>query len=434
MGLADERARIHGSSPVMASATPMPEPPIDVDRIERRLDAIWEIGRTERGGVTRLAYSDEETEAIEYVISELDDRFAVETDQIGNVFAETEPGADEALYLGSHLDSVHNGGRLDGVLGVVCALEAIEAALDAPGTPPVPPGLAIFRAEESARFGQATVGSRGALGLLRVEDLSAQDQSGVPLWQAIQQAGFRPTNLSEPSIDVDRLTGYLELHIEQGRVLDETGDAVGVVTSIRAPVRYRVTVLGSDDHSGATPMGMRRDALAAAARLVSAVETIATEAAEEGDVVATVGDIDAPDGAMNKVCGEVTFPVDIRSNDVPHRDRVERRVLEVFEDLAAERDIELELEEVSRSDPVELDEDVLDRLDELAASTETTHRRLPSGGGHDAMNFQQVGVPTGMLFVPSVDGVSHSPREATRREAVRDATTVLARSVLEGLD
>ena len=407
---------------------------IDVDRIERRLDAIWDIGRTDRGGVTRLAYADEETEAIEYVLGELDDRFRVETDHIGNVVAETDPGADETVYLGSHLDTVHNGGRLDGVLGVVCALEAIEAALDAPGDPPIPPTLAVFRAEESARFGQATVGSRGALGLLTVEDLSAQDQSGIPLWQAIQRAGFRPDNLSEPSVDVDRIGGYLELHIEQGRVLDEAGDHVGVVTSIRAPVRYRVRVRGADDHSGATPMGMRRDALAGAARLVCAVEDIATEAAEDGDVVATVGDIHAPDGAMNKVSGDVRFPLDVRSNDVAYRDEVEARLLDAFEAIAAERDVELELEEVSRSDPVELDPSICDRLDDLAAATGTAYRRLPSGGGHDAMNFQEVGVPTGMLFVPSVDGVSHNPDEETDREAVRDATTVLARAVLEGLD
>ena len=412
----------------------MTDPRIDVDRIERRLDAIWEIGRTDRGGVTRLAYADEETEAIEYVLGELDDRFAVETDQIGNVFCETDPDADATVYLGSHLDTVHNGGRLDGVLGVVAALEAIEAALDAPGEPPVPPGLAIFRAEESARFGQATVGSKGALGLLTVEDLSAQDQSGIPLWQAIQRAGFRPDNLSAPSIDVDRLAGYLELHIEQGRVLDEHGEAVGVVTSIRAPVRYRVTVRGADDHSGATPMGLRRDALACAARLVTAVETIGTEAAEAGDVVATVGDLEAPDGAMNKVAGEVRFPLDVRSNDVAYRDRVEERLLDAFEEIAAERDVELDLELVSRGEPVELDPDVVDRLDELAAAEGVDYRRLPSGGGHDAMNFQQVGVPTGMLFVPSVDGVSHNPREATDREAVRDATAVLARAVLEGLE
>ena len=408
------------------------EPTIDVDRIERRLDAIWEIGRTERGGVTRLAYSPEESAAIEFVLGELDDRFSVEEDTIGNVFARTDPDAATSLVLGSHLDSVYNGGRLDGVLGVVAALEAIEAALDADVDPPAPPTLAIFRAEESARFGQATIGSKGALGRLTVEELAATDASNVPLWQAIRDAGFEPSNLAAPTLDLDRVAGYLELHIEQGRVLDETGDDVGVVTSIRAPVRYQVQVHGADDHSGATPMGMRRDAIAAAAELVSAVESIATAAAESGDVVATVGDITAPDGAINKVCGEVSFPLDLRSNDVAYRDDVEARLLAAFEGIAEERDIGLELDLIDRSDPVELDPATIARLDDLAAEVGTAYRRIPSGGGHDAMHFQEVGVPTGMLFVPSVDGISHNPAEATRASAVRDATEIFARAILEG--
>lgn len=405
---------------------------IDIDRIERRLDAIWDVGRTDQGGVTRLAYSPEETEAIEFVVDELDDRFAVETDPIGNVFATTDPDAEASTYLGSHLDTVFNGGRLDGALGVVAGLEAIEVALAATDELPVPPTLCIFRAEESARFGQATVGSKGALGLLTVEDLSAVDQGGVPLWQAIREAGFRPADLAEPTIDLDRVAGYLELHIEQGRVLEETGTDVGVVTSIRAPVRYTATVTGDDDHSGATPMGMRRDAIAGAAAMISAIERIATDAAEAGDVVATVGDVSAPDGAINKVSGTAIFPIDVRSNDLAFRDGVEADIVDALEGIAADRDLELDLELVGRSEPVELDGSMVEWLEDLAADSGTRHRRLPSGGGHDAMNFQNVGVPTGMLFVPSAGGVSHSPREGTSRPAVRDATATLVRALLSG--
>lgn len=405
---------------------------IDHDRIDRRLDAIWDIGRTDQGGVTRLAYSREETAAIDYVVDELDDRFDVTTDPIGNVFATTEPDAASSMYVGSHLDTVYNGGRLDGALGVVAGLEAIEAALAADGEPPAPPTLCVFRAEESARFGQAMVGSKGALGLLTVEDLSAVDGGGVPLWQAIREAGFRPVNLSEPTIDVGRVAGYFELHIEQGRVLEETGTDVGVVTSIRAPVRYNVTVGGGDDHSGATPMGMRRDAIAGAAAMITAVERIATEAAEKGDIVATVGDVSAPDGAINKVSGTATFPVDIRSNDLEYRDRVETAVTDVLARIADDRDLELDLELIGRSEPVELDSSTVEWLEAIATEHGACYRRMPSGGGHDAMNFQSVGIPTGLLFVPSVDGVSHSPREETSREAVRDATAMLARALLHG--
>lgn len=403
---------------------------IDLQRISRRLDAIWEIGRTD-GGVTRLAYSDEETEAIEYVCSELDEEFHVRTDRIGNVFATREPDADSSVFLGSHLDSVFNGGRLDGALGVIAALEAIEVA-DEVGEPPVPPTLTIFRAEESSRFGQWALGSRGALGQLTVEDFSATDQSNVPLWQAMQEQDLQPRNLSEPTVDLDRVAGFLELHIEQGRILDESDDRLGVVTSIRAPVRYRVTVNGEYDHSGATPMDLRRDAIAGGAVMVSDIERIAMEAETDNDLVATVGDFTVSDGAINKVCGEVSFPIDIRSTDRAFRDEIETQILDRLEAIATNRDLDFEAELLDRSPPVELDGNMIELLTDTAVSLGIDHRCLPSGGGHDAMNLQHAGVPTGMLFVPSIDGISHSPREDTPEDAIRDATAVLAQSLLEG--
>jgi hydantoinase/carbamoylase family amidase len=404
---------------------------VDIDRIQRRLDAVWEIGRADDGGVTRLAYSDEETAAIEYVRGELDDAVDVRTDHIGNVFATREPDADRTLLLGSHLDSVFDGGRLDGALGVIVALEAIETAYKI-GTPAVPPTLAVFRAEESSRFGQWAVGSRGALGQLTVEDLSAVDQSGVPLWQAMQSQGLTPTNFSEPTIDLDRTVGFLEVHIEQGRVLDDADEHLGIVDSIRGPVRHRITVEGDYDHSGATPMGLRRDAIAGAAEMVTAVERIASEAAAEGDVVGTVGEFAPARGAINKVCGEVTFSMDVRSNDRPFRDDVEASILDEIRSIAERRGLKADATLVDRSDPVELDADTTAFLADVAASLGFDHRRLPSGGGHDAMNLQHAGVPTGMLFVPSVDGISHSPDEETPEEAIREAAATFTRAILEG--
>jgi hydantoinase/carbamoylase family amidase len=404
---------------------------IDLDRIQRRLDALWEIGKTDDGGVTRLAYSDEETEAIEYICEELDETFDVRSDHLGNVFATRDPDAERSLFLGSHLDSVYNGGRLDGSLGVVVALEAIEAAYDG-GEPEIPPTLVIFRGEESSRFGQWAVGSRGALGQLTVEDLSATDQSNVPLWQAMQSQGLTPENFSEPTIDMGRIAGFLETHIEQGRVLDEADDHLGVVSSIRGPVRHRVTVEGDYDHSGATPMGLRRDAIAGGAEMVTAIESIGTEAAAGGDLVATVGEF-SPDGsAINKVCGEVTFSVDVRSNDERYRDEIEARILDRIRDIADERNLDVTTSLVDRSAPVELDTEMQELLTEIVSSLDVPYREIPSGGGHDAMNVQHAGVPTGMVFVPSVDGISHSPKEETSPEAVREVTAVFTRAILEG--
>lgn len=403
---------------------------VDTDRVRRHLDDLWEIGRTKTGGVTRLAYSEAETTAIEYVLEQLPDEYAVHTDPIGNVFATTDPDADRSIYVGSHLDSVYNGGKLDGALGVVAAMEAVEAVRRHDSEPPCPPTLTIFRAEESARFGRHTIGSRGALGRLQVDDLSATDENDVPLWQAMRRAGYHPENLSEPTIDLDRVAGFLELHIEQGRVLDDADEEVGVVTSVRAPVRYRLTVHGDDDHSGATPMGLRRDAVAGAAEMIGAIEEIGTAVADEGDLVATVGDVSPVDGAINKVCGEVSFPLDVRSTDTAVRDEAERRILDAIERIAEERELTVEREELDRSDPVSLDPGFADVLDASAAAAGAAYRRLPSGGGHDAMNFQLAGIPTGMLFVPSVDGVSHNPAEETDPDAIEAATASMARALL----
>lgn len=404
---------------------------IDLDRIQSRLDSLWEIGETDDGGVTRLAYSDEETEAIEFICDELDEGFDIRTDHLGNVFATRDPDSERSLFLGSHLDSVYNGGRLDGTLGVVVALEAIQTAY-AEDDPDVPPTLVIFRGEESSRFGQWGVGSRGALGELTVEDLSATDQKNVPLWQAMQTQGLTPENFSEPTIDRDRAAGFLETHIEQGRVLDEADEHLGVVTGIRGPVRHRVSVEGDYDHSGATPMTLRRDAIAGGAEMVTAIETIATEADRDGDIVATVGEFSPAGGAINKVCGEVTFAVDIRSNDNAYRDDVETQVLERVRRIADERDLDVTTTLLDRSSPVELDEKTRDRLVEIVSSLDVPYREMPSGGGHDAMTCQHAGIPTGMVFVPSVDGISHNPKEETSADAIREVTAVFAQAILDG--
>lgn len=401
---------------------------IDLERITRRLDELMQIGSTDEGGVTRLAYSDAETRAFDYVRSKLPAEYDVRTDSIGNLYASANHDAERTTLVGSHLDSVFNGGRLDGTLGVVVGMEALAVLSETDASPEHPPTLAVFRGEESARFGQHTIGSRGALGMLTVDDFSNTDQNGVPLWLAMQREGLQPSDLSEPTIDVDRVQRFFETHIEQGRVLDEADEVLGVVTSIRAPVRYETTVTGSYDHSGATPMELRRDALVAASEMITAVERTA---AEQEDVVATVGDITAHDGAINKVCGEVTFPLDVRSRNVSSRDATESEVLERFSAIANRHDVTVSTEELDRSMPVSLSSAAIEQLDTAANALDISYRRLPSGGGHDAMNFQKQGIPTGMLFVPSVEGISHSPREETYPESIEAAATVTAMVLAE---
>ena len=404
---------------------------ISVDRIYRRIEQMGEIGENSDGGVTRPAYSDAENEAFAYIRKELSDEYVVEEDSVGNLFATRAPETDRSVYTGSHLDTVFNGGRLDGALGVVSSLEAIDAVYESDATVAYPPTLAVFRAEESARFGHHTVGSRANLGMLDIDTFSAVDQNGSPLWSAIQSAGYQPKNPSEPSICFDRVAAFFEVHIEQGRTLEETNTDIGVVSSIRGTVRHEFTVTGDYDHSGATPMSLRRDALTAASEMIVAIESTVGDAAKDGDIVGTVGTIEPKDGAINKVCGEVTFPLDLRSNDVEYRDMVESTIVEEIDRIADIRDVAVKSELIDRTMPVVLDTEITSLLQSAAESVDIQYRRMPSGGGHDAMNFQEMGIPTGLLFVPSINGVSHHPDEQTTEKGIRDATRTLAKTLIE---
>lgn len=403
---------------------------INVDRIGRRLDDLEAIGQTSEGGVTRLAYTEEENEGHEYILNQLPDDYKVTIDSIGNIFATRDPDSDHSTLTGSHLDSVQNAGRLDGTLGVVISLEAVEAFHRVVENPELPPTLVIFRAEESSRFGQHTIGSKAALGKLNREILSATDKKGVPVWQAMKNAGFQPNDLSEPYIDFNRITNFFEVHIEQGPVLEAKEKNVGIVSSIRAPVRYRVTIDGKYDHSGATSMNLRNDALAGASEMIHAIETVAVEASQIGDVVATVGDIESVEGAINKVCGKVKFPIDIRSDSLSFRKKVEAEILDQIRLISNRREIATHIDQIDESDPVELSESIRQTLLKSAEETGCDYCVLPSGGGHDAMNFQLEGIPTGLLFVPSIEGISHNPAEETTTEGIEEATETLVNTLV----
>lgn len=403
---------------------------VDVDRIQRRIAELGEIDRTDDGGVTCLAYSETENEAFAYLRDEIPDAYDVKTDQMGNVFATPDPDAEHSLYMGSHLDTVRNGGRFDGRMGVVMALEAMQAVDESDEEPAMPPTLAVLRAEETARFNVGLIGSRGALGLLEEKQLEARDEDGVSLREAMDELGFRPPEYGEPTIDVDRVAGFVESHIEQGPILDTEGVPVGIVTEIRGILRDRVTVRGLPNHSGATPMEQRRDAVAGAAEMVDAVETIGREASREGDLVATVGYIDVPDASANKVSGEATFPIDVRSVDTEYRGETDDRIRDQIRSIANRRGLSVDIEVIERIDPVVLDERLGDTLAAAAEATGTEYLRMASGGGHDAMDFTKVGKPAGMVFTACDRGLSHNPNESVEPEAMEAGTKVLARTLL----
>lgn len=393
---------------------------VDDDRLLARLSELAAIGADAAGGVTRIAFTELETRANELVIGWLRElELVVARDSFGNLFASTD-GNDPAgipWLAGSHIDTVPNGGKLDGALGVVAAVEAIAAMRSSGGLPAHPIEVVIWRCEEPVRFAHGKVGSLLFSGSLVLEELTPLDGSGLDL-------GTPPTTFELPIRPASRgVGGCLELHIEQGRRLERGGHRLGVVTAVASPIRLRVVVHGRSDHSGATPMDDRQDALCAAAELTLAVERIA-RAEAEFETVATVAQITVAPGAMNVVPGHAELLVDIRGINADSMGRVVAEIEAVTDLVAGAREVEIETQVLSRADPTRFDPDVIATLSDAVVALGEEAFLLPSGAGHDAQCIAAL-APAGMLFVPSVGGISHSPFEHTS-----DADVVLGARAL----
>lgn len=313
-------------------------------------------------------------------------------------------GHAPALVIGSHLDSVRDGGPYDGPLGIMLGIEAV-AVLHAEGKRlPFPIEVYAFGDEEGSRFPAAMLTSRAVAGTLDAAALDITDTAGVTLAEALVTMPDYLTAARAP----DTTLAYLEAHIEQGPVLEADGLAVGTVTGIAAQLRYAVTVKGMAGHAGTATMRLRRDALAGAAAMVLAVEQIAR--AHNSDVVATVGVLQTLPGAPNVIPGEVRFTIDVRSGAEERRDVVAEAILARIAEVAGARELELAVALIhdlaaSPSDPA-----LMDIMDAALAAAGQPVRRLVSGAGHDAMNMAAL-CPTAMLFIRCREGISHNPAE-----------------------
>jgi beta-ureidopropionase / N-carbamoyl-L-amino-acid hydrolase len=379
-------------------------------RVPARLKELAQIGAMPEGGITRLPFSEVEEQALRLVISWAESAGArVTRDEFGNVFAirgdwESMPG----VMLGSHIDTVPQGGAFDGALGVVAALAVLDAWQHEH-----PICAVVFRGEEPL------ISPIGCLGSRVYTDIMPFDETIQLLHKDAQQQGPDLPFL-RPALP----TAYLELHIEQGRRLERARKQLGAVTGIAGYLRWHVTIRGRADHSGATPMSDRRDALAAAAEIVLAVEAAGkSEIAHE--TVATIGALEVHPNAVNVVPGKVTLTVDVRSLD----DASAARAMKVLQGAAAEacerRGVEVNGEITARVDAIRFPEQVTAAVVRAAARLGTDAVLLPSGAGHDAMNMARV-CQTGMIFIPCREGRSHSPEEYATPEACTLGTRALS--------
>ena len=405
---------------------------IDAKRFERNFNAISEFGALKGGGLTRLAFSKEDLEAREFLINLIEKNgFKLKIDNVGNIFAIYDEGCDadaKPVCVGSHIDSVPNGGFYDGTLGVMAGLEALSSIKEAGIKLKRPLWLINFSCEESSRFKTATIGSKiisGKLSQQRLHEL--KDEDGISLFEAMSAAGFKPQNLDEAILKENSLHAYLELHIEQGPVLERSAISVGVVSGIAAPIRFEITIQGKADHSGATPINMRSDALLAASHIIIAANKFAKN---KKTAVATVGYVHAKPGVLNVVPGETRLGVDLRDIDKVSLEELNLELRNFIKELSCELKFSYEIRELSSDEPVKLSEHAINLLEDEAKKLGIKTLTLPSGAGHDAMNLTKLANSVGMLFIPCVDGISHNTKEAINFKDAVAATKILINALI----
>ncbi|WP_051302034.1 Zn-dependent hydrolase [Salibacterium aidingense] len=403
---------------------------MSLERIDKWLEQLNQVGQTSSPGLYRLAYTTQEQQAMDIFrrLCEKED-MDVREDAAGNLIARREGTAPlPAVAIGSHLDTVYAGGRYDGTLGVLAGLEVIHRLNQKNIYTKHPLEIIVFRAEESSRFGMATIGSKLMSGAVSLERLAAlTDKDGVTFPEAVEEAGYSFDSLIEAKRPETDIKTFMELHIEQGPLLEKNRLPVGIATGIAAPFRLRVNVEGKASHSGTTSMDIRKDALTGASELILGLEAEARKE-KENNTVATVGRIESHPGAMNVIPGHCQFDVDIRSTDTASRRQVYSQFKKQVQKVEKARGLKVTMETISEETPVPLHESIQECFASTCGRLNLTPFFMPSGAGHDVMNMARKW-PAGLLFVPSVDGLSHHPDEFTALTDMIAGVDVLEHSV-----
>ncbi len=392
--------------------------PIDRALLERRLDELYAIGAEPDGGAYRPLYGPAWATALERVERWLKDAgLKTRRDAVGNLWGRVE-GTDKgkSIVTGSHIDTVRRGGRLDGALGIVAGLTAVEALLKEHGKPRRTLEVVAICEEEGSRFSTNFWGSNAITGSI--------DQVPDDIAAAMRERGLDPQKVA--SAARDDIDTFVELHIEQGAVLEASGKPLAVVSAIVGTAHLEVVVTGRADHAGTTPMAMRHDALAGAAAMIQAIESIARSLG--APAVATVGKLAVEPDQINVVPGRVVFTIDLRHSDLGARRALEERTRSLCRTIASERGLELDILMLQERPPVTMDPELRALLARAAKDAGVTAVELVSGAGHDAQVLA-ARCKVGMLFVPSVGGRSHCPEERTDPGHLELGARVLGRAL-----
>ena len=391
---------------------------INKKRVIKNLYRLGEIGKDPEGGITRLPFSPEYYQAAEEIKSIMRQAgLRVQQDGTDSIFGK-RAGLDNTLpsiMFGSHLDTVKNGGLFDGMLGIIAALECILVLNEQSITTRHPLEVAVFNAEEGGELG-GTFASRIMVGI--------QDPEEEKLRGKIEKCGMTVDDLKSSRREIDEIGAFLELHIEQGRVLENEGCCIGIVKGVVGITRYKITVKGEANHAGTTPMNLRKDALTAASRLVIAIEEIACSLPKP--YVATVGKLDIHPGSMCIIPGQVDMILEIRDlNQERVADSVER-YKEVAEKISGDH---ISFNKLIDKPAVTKDQRIIEFIEKACQESSIQYKIMASGAGHDAKEIARR-IPTGLIFVPSKGGRSHCPEEWTSRKDIYRGIEVLLQSIL----
>jgi beta-ureidopropionase / N-carbamoyl-L-amino-acid hydrolase len=401
-------------------------PRVDGGRLMERIETLGRVGMKADGSCCRLALSDEDKLGRDLVVSWMRELgLEVRIDKVGNIIGLRKGLKDlPPVMTGSHIDTVGTGGKFDGNLGVLAGIELVHTLNDAGVETDRPLAVAVFTDEEGARFQPDMLGSLVYAGGMGVEEaLAVRGIDGKLFGEELARIGYAGT--MEPGTLVP--SAFVELHIEQGPVLDQAGESVAAVHNLQGISWQEVTVSGKANHAGTTPMSMRHDAGYGAARTICFARELALELG--GTQVATVGSMRFEPNLVNVIPRQATFTVDLRNTDEATLKEAESRLAAFLHRLAEEQGLETSSRRLARFEPVEFDRKVVSIIEESAAAMGHKCRRITSGAGQDAQMLARI-CPTAMIFVPSVGGISHNPTELTRPEHVELGANVLLGTML----
>lgn len=412
------------------STRALPNLVVDHDRLQREIDMLATFSSDEAAAVTRIVFSEQDQQARAW-LKELcrDAGLILREDSVGNMFARWTGTLPQlaAVGTGSHIDAIPHAGKYDGVVGVLGGLEAIRALQRSGFEPQRSVDLILFTAEEPTRFGIGCLGSRLLSGTLAPScDEALKDSEGITLSTLRKSAGFKG-EVESVALSPDAYSAFVELHIEQGAILEREGVALGIVTNIAAPASLRIFIEGEGGHAGGRLMPGRRDALCTAAGIILAVEQAAL-ATGAVDTVATVGICNVHPGAVNSIPSRVELTVDLRDTDEARRNRVQQNIQSSSVEIADRRNVNIELQVINADAPASCSPKIISALTTASKQESLPSKQLVSRAYHDSLFMARV-APVGMLFIPCRDGVSHRPDEYADLQDIVKGVRVLARTL-----